>query len=259
MAWSGVLFNGTDLSTLPGVEIINIDHHKRPGRNNKWQKLARADGKKLTVSDYDERLILISSILRGTSRANYEVNRDNLFLFLNAIEAVLRIPQSGGNRDYICTVDEIDYKDDPVGGLSEVLIKFVASNPPFGKDTSNTTATNSQFTGASKTDTFVRIGGSIDALPVITITLNSGTGLTSKYIEVGNPASGKAIRVTRTWVAADILVVDCENKTVKVNGVAVDYTGVFPSWTPNDTQLEYEDNLTTRNVTMNMVYKKRWL
>ncbi len=259
MAWSSVLFNSVDLTTLPGVEIIRIDHHRKPGRNNNYQKLARQHGKKLVNSDYNERIIAINAILRGTDRATYEQNRDNFFMYLDPQEATLRFPVSGANRDYICTVDEIDYKDDVEGGLSEVVVKFVASNPPFGKDTSNNTATNSQFTGATKTDTFVAIGGSMETTPVITVTLNSGTGLTSGYIQIKNPATGKYIKVTRTWTAADVLIVDVENQTVKVNGTAVDFTGVFPKWRPSDTQLQYDDNFTTRNVTMNMVYKKRWL
>jgi hypothetical protein len=138
-------------------------------------------------------------------------------------------------------------------------VKFVASNPPFGRDTSNTTACNTSFTGSSKTSTFVLIGGTVVALPVITITLTAGTGLTSKYIQITNPSTGKLIRITRTWVAGDILIIDCENKTVKVNGTDVDYTGVFPTWSPDDTQIQYDDTLTTRTVTMNMVYKKRYL
>lgn len=259
MAWQSVLFNSIDLTTLPGFEIHSIDHHKRPVRTSNWQKLARADGKKLVNSEYAERVITIGGVLNGTSRANYEANRDNLLLYLEPQEATLRIPQSSGNRDYTCTVDDVDYADQPTGGFAPITIKFVASNPPFGKDTSNTTAINTSFTGASKTGSFVAIGGSKPALPVITITLTAGTGLTSKYIQITNPASGKLIKITRTWVAGDVLVIDCENKTVKVNGAAVDYTGVFPSWEATDTSIQYDDTLTTRTVTMNMVYKRRWL
>jgi hypothetical protein len=143
--------------------------------------------------------------------------------------------------------------------LAPIVIKFVASNPPFGRDSSTTTQVNTRFTGASKTNTFVAVGGNKPVLPVLTITLNSGTGLTSKYIQLTNSTTGKLIKVTRTWVAGDVLVIDCENKTVKVNGSAVDYTGVFPSWNPTDTQLQYDDTLTTRDVTLTMVYKRRWL
>lgn len=259
MAWAGVLFNSVDLTTLPGFEIFKIDHHKRPVRVSNWQKLARSDGKKLVNSEYSERVITISGVLRGTSRANYEANRDNLFLYLEPQEATLRIPQSGGNRDYTATVDDIDYSDEPQGGLAPIVLKFVCSNPPYGRDTSTTTSVNTRFTGSSKANTFVAVGGSKPALPVLTVTLNSGSGLTSKYIQLTNSTTGKLIKVTRTWVAGDVLVIDCENKTVKVNGAAVDYTGVFPSWNPTDTQLQYDDTLTTRDVTLTMVYKRRWL
>lgn len=258
--WTGVLFNSTDLSTLPGVEIFGINHHKRPANTASWQKLIRRHGKKLTNKEYAERLIVISGVITGGSRALYETNRDNFFGYLEPTEATLRIPQSGGNRDYICTVDDIDFDDDPEGGLAKYTIKFVASNPPFGLDTSNTTDTNTTRTGASATETFVKIGGNITACPLITVTLTSGSGLTSsKYIKIMNPTSGKYITITRDWTAGDVLVIDTDAKTCKVNGVAVDYTGVFPTWEPSDTQIYREDNFTTRNITVNMVHKKRWL
>lgn len=259
MGWSGLLFNSVDLSTLPGVDIHTIDHHKRPVRLNNWQKLTRAHGKKLTNGDYGEKLIVVGLTLSGTSRANYEANRDNLLKYLEVQEATLRFPVAGANRDFTASVDDVDYPQMSSGGFAEVLIKFIASNPPFGVDTSNTTLVNTIRTGASATETFVALGGTIDAEPVITVTLNSGTGLTSKYIKITNPASGKYVQVTRTWIAGDVLVIDVINKTVKVNGTAVDWLGSWPTYAPTDTQLTREDDFTTRNITVNMVAKRRWL
>lgn len=260
MGWSSILFNSVDLSLEAGVQINSINHHKRPVRQNNWQKLIRKHGKKLVNSEYGERLIVIGGVITGTSRANYEYNRDCFFRKLEPQEATLRIPQSGTTRDYICSVDDIDFDDQPEGGLAKFTIAFVASNPPFGLDISNTTDVNTTRTGANATETFApAIGGNVTAYPLITVTLVSGTGLTSKYIQIKNPTTGKYIQVTRTWVAGDILIIDTDLKTVKVNGTAVDFTGVFPTWEPTHTQLYREDNLTTRSITVNMVHKKRWL
>lgn len=258
--WAPVLFNAVDITTLPGVEIYSIEHHKRPSRQNQWTKLARRHGKKLVNSEYAERLIVLSGVISASSRANYEARRDTLFYYLDVQEGILQLPVANSTRNFYCTVDDIDFADQPEGGLAKFILKFIASNPPFGLDVSNTTPVNTVRTGASATETFAPvIGGTVYALPTITVTLNSGTGLTSKYIQIKNPTSGKYIQINRTWVAGDVLVIDCDAKTVKVNGTAVDFTGNFPVWEPSHNQLYREDNFTTRNITVNMVYKKRWL
>ena len=53
---------------------------------------------------------------------------------------------------------------------------------------------------------------------------------TSASITIGNAGNGQAVTVTRVWAAADILVVDCLNKTVQVNGADVNFSGAFPEF-----------------------------
>jgi phage-related protein len=64
------------------------------------------------------------------------------------------------------------------------------------------------------------------------------------------------ITITNTFSASDVLVIDCEDKTVKLNWIAIDYSGVFPilevgvnsytitiNWTKNfDITLSYFNN-----------------
>lgn len=259
-SWADVLFNSQDLTELAGVKIHSIDHHKRPKRNTDYKKLARVHGRKLVNTEYAERIIEIGGMITAADRATYETRRDTLLRYLEPVEATLRIPQSSGNRDYIATVEDINYPELPSGGLAFFVVKFVCADPPFGMDTSNTTPISGHtFTTFTSTVNFPEIGGSVPARPIITVTLSAVTGPTSKFIKLTNPGSAKFIKVTRTWAASDILIVDNDAQTVKVNGAAVDFTGGFIDFEPDDTQLTYEDDFTTRTVTIGIVYKKRWL
>ena len=60
--------------------------------------------------------------------------------------------------------------------------------------------------------------------PVLNILVNSETDLTSIAFNIWD----NTITVLDSYQAADVLVIDCQDKTVKVNSVAIDYTWTFP-------------------------------
>lgn len=256
--YSSVLFNSQDLTTLAGVQINEVNFEKRPNRTVTRKQLALADNQKVVRTLYAERTIIISGILTGSTQDIFNTNRDSLMRYLQPQEATLRLSQSGANRDYTATVDEVSWTEEPIGGFGLFEITFICSTA-YGQDTANTTALNTIMSGSSFTSTFLPISGQYTVEPVITITLGTITGGTNKFIQITNPTSGKLIKVTRTWANGDVLVIDVAAKTVKVNGTAVDFTGVLPTWEVGDTQLAYSDTLTTRSVTVNMAYKKRYL
>ena len=254
-----ILFNSVDLTLLTDIYINNILLHSRPARAISISRLARADGAKLVNSQYGTKEIVLEGFISSTSRANYEVARDLLMKNLQAQEATLRFSQAGANRDYTATVENIIFNNTG-GGFGTFSIKFVCSTP-FGFDTSDTTALNaSSNTAATSTKTFSAIGGSYKVEPTITVEVSAISGGTGKYIKLTNPATGKYIKVTRNWAVNDTFLVNCKTKTVTVEGVAVDYTGVFPTWDTADTQLQYDDDFTTsRTVLLTFTYKKTYL
>lgn len=256
---ANILFNSVDLTGLTGIYFDRIDLHSRPVRNITSAKLARYDGNQLIHQEYAEKEIVIEGFFSAADRATYEGYRDTLLANLQAQEATLRISQSGANRDYTATVADIIFSDAD-GGTAFFSIKFLCSTP-FGQDATATTDLNaSANTAATASPTFTAIGGSYKAQPTITVSLSAVTGATSKYIKLTNPTTGQYIQVTRTWAATpDVLIVDVGARTVTVNGVAVDYTGVFPEFDTTDTTLQYDDNFTTRTVAITMTHKKRWL
>jgi len=62
--------------------------------------------------------------------------------------------------------------------------------------------------------------------PVLYIILKTGSvGVT----EIKLTNNWYAITIDDTFLAGDLIAIDCENKVVTKNGVAIDYTGVFPT------------------------------
>lgn len=257
--YADVLFNSVDITEITDVYVNNILLHNRPSRSLNIEKLARADGAKFVNGEYGTKEIVVEGFIAASSRTNYETARDTLLKNLNQQEATLRFAQAGANRDYTATVENIIFND-AGGGFATFSIKFVCSDP-FGYDTSDTTALNaSSNTSASSTKSFTAIGGGYKVLPTITVEVSAISGGTGKYIKLTNPATGKYIQITRTWAVNDTLVVNCKDKTVTVEGTAVDYTGVFPEWDTAHTQIQYDDNFTTsRTVAITFAYKKRYL
>lgn len=79
-------------------------------------------------------------------------------------------------------------------------------------------------------------GGNIYNRPVFTITVPHAAayGITSLWIVNVTAGAAQTIYVDRAYVVDDVLIVDCENLTTRVNGVAVDPGGSFPFLDPRE-------------------------
>lgn len=256
---SGITFNSVDLTALTGINFNRLDISNTPKKELSILKIARADGVKLVNADLAEKLIVLEGFISAATPGDFETARDLLLKNLRAEEATLRILQGDRERDYTATAEGVIVSEDN-GGFGVFTIKFVCSDP-LGYETNATTdLAASSNTAASVTKTFTAIGGSYKAQPVIRVNISAISGGTNKYIKLTNPANSQYIKITRTWGAGDALEVDVANKTVTVNGTAVDYTGVFPEFDPGATQLTYEDDFTTsRTVLISMSHKNRYI
>jgi len=103
------------------------------------------------------------------------------------------------------------------------------------------------------------IQGSYKASPRLTVTLtNFSTANVSDHIKITNPITGKYIKVTRVWTIGDVLVVDCTAKTVKVNGVDTDFSGVFLDFEPGSAFVGQDNSFSVhRTLTLKLEYKRR--
>jgi hypothetical protein len=81
----------------------------------------------------------------------------------------------------------------------------------------------------------------------------------SNTITIENDTTGQAISVERVWTKTDVLELDVANKTVKVNGTAVDYSGAFPYFAPGTHDLIISSDFSVYKLTVTVDYYKRYL
>lgn len=253
-----VWFNSINLDNISGVFLTKRLVHSIPLKAVNTMKLTNADGSKTISAFYNTREIVVEGIIGVASRALMETARDSLLAVLTGTEQVLELDQSGIRRKYTATVSNIVFSE-AKGGYVTFTITFLCADP-FGYDTRITEPSLAGAITVKDSQKSFSILGTYEALPLITVSVNSVTGGTSKQITISNARTGAGIYVSRTWVGNDVLVIDNFNKTVKVNGTAVNYTGKFMSFQPTTTELlNYSDTLATRSVTLLMSYYKRWL
>lgn len=253
-------FDGNDITTVTGLKILRRESRALPKRGLAANKIAGADRSALSSAYYEGKEVIIEGFISRASQVLLEQSIDTLKGMLQGIEKKLEMMQSGSLRRWYATLSDAIFVDNQ-GGFCSFSLKFFCSDPLAYEVAATALTFTNPNTAASVTNTANVIGGGYPAEPVFTITVGAVSGGAGKYIKISNPTSGAGITVTRTWAAADVLEVDCLNRTVKVNGVEVDYTGVFPSWAFGETaSIRYDDNFTTsRSVTIAGSYTKRRL
>ncbi len=253
-----VNFNGNDFAaTVPYLRVIGTDPGRFPARDLNTNQIASVN-KSVTASAYfKERKINVQVEIGAPDRATLESSIDTLEAFLQTREAPLIFVQSGANRKYTATLANVSITDTQ-GGWAALDLEFECADP-YGYDPSTSPLSDTSRSGASSTESFVCGGTAEFQSPIITITLSALTGGTAKTITITTPATLQAIVVTRNWTAADVLVIDCQARTVKVNGTEVAFSGAFPEWAPGAGTVSYLDTLTTRIRNFNMVHYRRYL
>lgn len=254
-----VLFDGVNLATVSGLTVLSNDAYKPPQRKLTIGNIARTDKSKINSAFWEKRVVTISVGITRVNRGQLEQSIDSLMGLLQGFEKDLIVGQSGTYRKYICTLSDAVTKISG-GSYAEFDLIFECSDR-FGYDlaASALLANFTGYTSAYKSDSFTVGGSAAWQVPVITITYTVITGGTSKIVTIGNDAVGQTISITRTWTAGDVLVIDSYNRTLKVNGIEVDFVGAFPEWAPGLGYWTYLDNFTTRTFTGRIDYVKRWV
>ena len=255
MADFQVVFDNFDLNTIPYVEFVRRFPNSEAERDLVKHEILRRDGSVLTSARHKDKTIALEGFINAPNRIEYETALDTLKYRTSAIERPLLIEQAGSPRVYIATKENI-IEEHIEGGRARVNINFLCTSP-FGRKGAQTEATETLTTNSTGLAHIFE--GSALARPVFTITINSVTGGTAKYVGIANSSTGQQIQVTRNWQANDVVQFDTDSHKVYVNAAVSAYDGVFPSFTPDAAHAVYVDNLTTRNVTVKLVYTAQYL
>jgi phage-related protein len=252
---TAISFDSNDLQTTT-ILTAEIAHSRQ--KNMSAYPIAHANKSEVAFVSYPNRKIVVKGKLIAGGIAAMDALEDAFAGYFNGIKKNLDIGFNGGTRRFIATANAVEVNRP--GGLhfGDFAVEFFCSNP-FGLDTSTTTALNvTSRTAASYTDAYTFLGTAPIQLPVFTYTLSAVTGGSNASVIIGNLGNGQQITVTRTWTAGEVLVIDCVNRTVKVNGNPVEYSGAFPEFAPGAQSFSYSDTFTTRQFNLNIVYTKMY-
>lgn len=249
-----------DPTTQVGIITNSIEHTNMPDVVAALYAKADADGSSIPALNYPSKKVVIGGVIKGSTQANLDSRIDTFKGYFVGKDKNLDIAYGTGTRRYIATPNTVSVVRMQKALYATFQVEFVCTNP-FGLDTSTTNLWTAKtgFTSATFTET-PTVGGSAPLqLPVITITINSLTGA-GDYVQISNDNNGQEMLIYGLSLAADdVIVIDCEQRTVTVNGDEVNYYGTFLALEPGANSITYTDGFTTRNIDISAVYTKRWL
>lgn len=258
-------FNSNDLQTYSpatdtGIITNVIDHTDGPDMLMSLLALADADGSSIPAINYPSKPVALAGVIKGSSQADLDSRIDTFKGYFTGKDKNLDIAYGSSTRRYIATAGVPKIQRKQRSYMAVFQVPLTCTNP-FGLDTSATAlfATHTGSTVATFTETPTVGGNAPFQLPIFTITLTALTGA-GDYVLISNDNNNQEIMLYGLGlVAGDVIVIDCVERTVTVNGVEVDYYGTFLELEPGANSITYTDGFTTRTVTVAASYTKRWL
>ena len=259
-----ISFNSNSLQTFnrttrTGIIVDHIDLESGAERKFDVFALAHSNESVIPSDELPSKIIPITGTLVSDTPNNLSALLDTFRGYLNGRSKNLDVGYGGIVRRYVATAQAPVITRSEDKKYATFTLSF-ACTVPFGVDTSNTTALNGTArTLNNYTDSYTFLGSAPVQLPVITITLTAVSSTGSQQLFFGNNDTGQTIVITRAnWTTADVVVIDCAQRLVTINGVVVDFTGAFPEFTPGAHSMIYGDTFNSRTMTENVVYAKRY-
>lgn len=196
----------------------------------------RADGVYAESAQFRQNRIMVRGSILKSSRTLLETAMDDMREAFAVYGGTLRFSWAGAAR----------YFDDcyPVSldglfkGREHYHVDWCpfemefTSQHPYARDGSRVLLDISGTHTTSPINFTVANAGTAKTDPIVTVSVVTAGALTALAIE--NMENDEIITITRAWANGDTLEVNGEEKTVKVNGTAVDYTGVIPKANAGD-------------------------
>ncbi len=200
-----VFYNGFDLSSIPGVRIVNYNVTDIPSRSLSASKLARSNRSILTSAEYDEKSVTITGFVGGDNYIIMQDNFDRLKSYIQETEGVVKVQQGSKTVEYTGTLNGVSKTfEGPSMGFT---LTFQCSDP-IGRDAQTMNLIAPTAITTSSLALAVNVEGSFLAEPRFAIIVNAGTpAQTAKTISLLDAANGKGIKIKRNWVAGDVVTI----------------------------------------------------
>lgn len=220
---TNLTFNSYDLQTT-NIKTRSIHHKHYPSRVIDIESNIRVADFRFISSYWDKKIVTVKGSIVADSANTLRTVIDEMKNNLQGQEKNLDIDYGDRVIRYTATVISLEIPDDFYYiSLVPFTIEFLCQ--PYGKSTISINSSLDDITTSPKAHS-ITITGSSDPLPTITLTIDNETSMTA--IQFKNTGTNDIITITRAFADAEVLVIDCENQTVQVDGSNVDFDGVFP-------------------------------
>ena len=253
-AQDDIVFNDFSLQDSD-VITSRLLHDSPPRRDFLTAKIPRADGR-FSVGDFwNQKTITMRGIITKTTASLLEAKLTALKKALAVAESNLDIKVDGVIRRYVATWvnSRRAFERRESYDITKVPFDFeFACLEPFGQAVGYSA---DEFIG--KTSLALSItsdnDGNIHAKASIGMIFNAVNSVS--VVNIVNNTTGEEIEITRAFSAGEYLKIDGEERSVEVNGTAVDYTGIFP--TMNTGANSFTITITATSVTYDLTIKHR--
>lgn len=252
----GVKFGDFDMQAN-GVTTTATDVYSAPPNDIQADELPEADGAVVVKQRFTSKTFSVEGYLSADTRAELEALMDDFKQAMSVRNQAFDIDYAGGIRRYLCNAKNVMIADKSVtrAGFSVEML----SPDGMGWDLDSTSLLTPTSITSSSVQIAITVGGTYRAEPLITATINTFTGTSSRTVTISNGETLRSIAITRTWTAGDVIEIDSLNKTIYVNNSAVEFTGQFPRWDVGAGSIGWLDTFTARDVTLTSSYTRRWL
>lgn len=247
--------------SLQSADVISeeIVIYSSPSRDLITYKVPRNDGGRLNGNYYRERRVKVTGVIKAASRVLLETAIDTFKRRMHTPEGNLDLKVNGEIRRIPATLQNSgEIFDDRKGyhiNITPFKLEFLALDP-FFHDIEYSAETSENITNLAFPITVENLG-TIYARPVITIIFEAASAVTD--FTFANLTNGKTMLVTHAFIAGDILVIDTEESTVTVNGVEVDYDGLFPTLEYGSNNCTLTTSATSVQYTSTVSFKRSYL
>lgn len=252
-----VTYDGNSLQTANIITNV-IDHTNMPEKVLSLYSLATADASVIPMTDYPLKSITIEGAIKGSSQADLDERIDLFKGYFRGKDKNLDINYNNTTRRYTATVNSLSVTRRGSLDFANFTIQFTCPEP-FGRETTPTVFINESAYDESALNVTPTIGGSAPSqLPVFTITINAITG-EGDFVAISNDNNNQQIVVLGYDLeAGDVVVIDCAQRIVTLNGEPILYEGSFIELEPGGNSITYTDGFSTRSVDIHAQYFKRY-
>lgn len=257
-SYDDIEFNGY---SLQDATIISSDvlAYSGPRRQLITFDIPRADGGGWNGDYFRRREITVSGIIRESSREALEDTLDEFKRAMCRGQGVFTLKVNDEVRQIIATLQNPEEMFARRQGYHITFAPFdltFLSLEPMWHSLDYSSVGFEGITDLSFPGEIV-VEGTYKAKPVIVIVIDAASGLTGVTFE--NLTNGNAMTIAAVLVAGDVVRIDSEQKSVTVNGVEVDYDGIFPDLETSNNSFTIDFAGTSVNYTATVKYRKTYL